>query len=238
MKNARILLVEDNIETQMVVQHIFEKICHVSTASSLAEADGFLANANYDLLLLDVSLPDGDGFRYLAKLKNTANHADLPVVFLTGQQNSDDKVHGFTLGAEDYITKPFDHRELKLRVAARLRLHQAKGNEAQVKLGNLQLDLNMQQAFIVNQAGENPINLSPIEFKLLRCFIKNKDAVLSRAQLIDAVWGSHVHVLDRTIDAHVSRLRKKISDSQFTIRTNYGSGYSLYANSDARKKAA
>lgn len=239
MTARHLLLIEDNAEVQLIVKDLFERDFKVHIAKTLESADKLLKACAMDIVLLDVVLPDGDGFKYLSRLKNSREHADLSVILLTGQKSSDDKIHGFTLGAEDYVTKPFDGRELKMRVAARLKSGNLNSkNSNLLTCGNLFLDSETQKVHYIENDQNYPIDVSPLEFKILRFLIKNKNAVLSRQQLLDSVWGNHIHILDRTIDAHVSRLRKKIEASDCTIKTVYGNGYSFQTKEKKQQQAA
>jgi two-component system phosphate regulon response regulator PhoB len=178
----------------------------------VSEATAFLSRSNnqFDLILIDIMLPDGDGFKLCANIQSGTygfNEDETSVVFLTAKGEISDKVLGFSLGADDYIVKPFDPIELKARVQARLKKAQkVKLKENILTKEGLELNVSMQKVTWSEGA-------------------KHEDHVFTRDQVIDAVWGAGVHILDRTIDTHISNLRKKLSCSRFTVRSVHGVGY-------------
>jgi len=221
------MLIEDSPSVQLVVKDTFQQSCLVTVVGTLADAKKQLETQTFDLLLLDVQLPDGDGFKFLASLRSQETHSEMPVLLLTGRNDIQDKVMGFSLGAEDYVVKPFDPLELKARVEARLnrRQRQAEGGEV-FRKGSLLFSIAMQKLSIVSDK-ETPVDLTPIEFKLLLYFARHEEHVLSRDRLIEAVWGNRVHIVDRTIDTHVSNLRKKIQGCEYRIKAVHGIGYTF-----------
>src|SRR6476659_619831 len=134
----RIMLIEDSPSVQMIVKETFQQSCLVTVVGSLADARKQLEAQSFDLILLDVQLPDGDGFKFLASLRNQEAFSEVPVLVLTGRNDIQDKVMGFSLGAEDYVVKPFDPLELKARVEARLnRRQRAQGDGEIFRKGSL-----------------------------------------------------------------------------------------------------
>jgi DNA-binding response OmpR family regulator len=226
MSNARILLVEDSPADQKIVVAALGKKFTVAVAGSVAEARRELARAQFDLILLDVELPDGNGFRFFSDLRCEEATKDIAVFFLTMKSDAPDEVMGFVLGADDYIAKPADPLKLRARVEARLRkLEERREEEAVFSSGALKLDFAVQRAFRTSGEGDCALELTPHEFKLLAFFLRHEDHVLSRDQLIERVWGTGTNVIDRTVDMHVSNLRKKLSGSGFTVAAVRGVGY-------------
>lgn len=224
----RILIVDDDDEHQCVARHVLDQTFRVITAYNLAEAEKELSQANFDLLLLDVMLPDGDGFSFFAKLRTQENTASIPVIFVTSKGDTPDEAMGFSLGAEDYITKPVDPMRLKTRVEARLRLiRNRRQKELTICKGNIKLNASLQRAALVNEGKETSINLTPVEFKLLFHLFRHEDQVFSREQLLVAIWDHAAEVFDRTVDMHISKLRKKIELSEYQIKAVHGLGYRL-----------
>jgi DNA-binding response OmpR family regulator len=224
MKN--VLLVEDNPDLQALIAADLSELYRVTTASNLAEAHQALHRESFALILLDVGLPDGDGFRFCAHLKSGKATRHLPVIFLTGSAELNDKVMGFTLGADDYLTKPFHFQELRLRIEARLRagspLSPRSEPSSTVAAGNLRIDLHSHRARI----GEDlSLELTPVEFKLLTWLTRHLDEVFTRQQLIQSIWGGDIHVTARTVDTHVSNLRKKLIACSHAIHSVHGIGY-------------
>ena len=237
--SSRILLVEDAPDVQAIVRSTLKGLFDLTVAGTIAEATTAIARRSYDLILLDALLPDGDGFAFCANLQNNSEHKDTPVFFLTGKTSVDDRVQGFQLGADDYITKTFEPREVRARITAKIKKNSNRRlSEAVVKKGDLSLNLLTQVAVILVSGKEEVINLSRLEFKLLNHFIRFENQVFSREQLMDSVWGKDLNVLDRTVDTHVSHLRKKISASEYTIGTVHGSGYTFQLKATDSKHAA
>jgi DNA-binding response OmpR family regulator len=234
----RILLIEDSTAAQLIVKETFQQSCLVTVAGSLGEARKQLDSHTFELILLDVQLPDGDGFKFLASLRSQQTFSEIPVLMLTGRNDIQDKVMGFSLGAEDYVVKPFDPLELKARVEARLNRRNKNQTDVEVfRKGSLLFSIAMQKLTIVTDR-ETPVDLTPIEFKLLLYFARHEEHVLSRDRLIEAVWGNRVHIVDRTIDTHVSNLRKKIQGCEFRIKAVHGIGYTFKRGDDKAERDA
>jgi two-component system phosphate regulon response regulator PhoB len=224
----RILVVDDAADHQLLVRKSLEKICRIVPALSLEEADRELGKNTFSLILLDVTMPDGDGFSYFAKLKTQEHTAEIPVIFVTGKSETPNEAMGFSLGAEDYITKPVDPLRLRSRIEARLKLLSGRRqSEMTICRGDLKLSISLQRLAILHEGREVPIGLTPIEFKLLFYLLRHEDHVLSREQLLTAIWDNAAEVFDRTIDMHISKLRKKITLSEFQIKAVHGMGYRL-----------
>jgi two-component system alkaline phosphatase synthesis response regulator PhoP len=157
----------------------------------------------FDLILLDVMLPHKDGFEVCRELRRAGLRT--PVILLTARTQESDKVLGLEIGADDYVTKPFSPRELRARVKAALR--RASGDvPASHRFGDAELDFGRGE---LRRAG-NPVDMTPLEFKLLSALVRHRGRVLGRDQLLNEVWGRGTFVTDRVIDTHVANLRKKI----------------------------
>jgi len=174
-----------------------------------------------DLIVLDLMLPDIDGFEVCRRLRAKS---DIPVLMLTARKDDVDKIVGLELGADDYFTKPFNPRELVARVKAILRRYQVGQKPAEtVDIGDVHIDLSRHE---VTVAG-NPIKLRTKEFALLAAFAQNPGIVFSREKLLDMVWGYDYYGETRTVDVHVNHLREKIASSSVTIETLRGTGYKM-----------
>ena len=233
----KILLVEDALEFRTIVQRTLEKDYELVQAPTLDEARKCLERGPFDLVILDVMLPDGDGMELCRLLQADPVSRRVPIIVLTGKSEVTDKINAFALGADDYLVKPFHPLELKARVEARL----AKAIAAAAPLdtvakGNIRLHIPTQRVEIEESGAARSLDLTPIEFKLLLFFLKNEEKVYPREELITYVWGDGVHVIQRTVDAHVSNMRKKIRGSEYTIKSVHGVGYRL-ARDIARPKA-
>jgi len=176
---------------------------------------------NPDLIILDLMLPDVDGFEVCRQMRARSS---VPILMLTARREDVDKIVGLELGADDYLTKPFNPRELVARVKAILRRYQTGLQPGEiVEMGNLHIDLSRHE---VTVAGE-PVTLRTKEFDLLAAFAQNVGLVLSREKLLDLVWGYEYYGETRTIDVHVNHLRNKIAGSGVNIETLRGTGYKM-----------
>lgn len=225
---ARILLVEDCAQTQILVDAALSGEHEVVAASSAQEATKRLHEKAFDLILLDVGLPDGSGVDLCATIRKNENTKNLPILFLTGKVDVEDRLAGFNAGGDDYIIKPFDNRELMARIAARLRRDKKAETLLLIK-GDLKIDLPAQKAFLIENTQETDLDLTPNEFKILYCLVRNEGTLLSRDELLEGAWGK-VHVLDRTIDKRISAIRKKLGPKSKYIQSIHGKGYRFLAS--------
>jgi two-component system phosphate regulon response regulator PhoB len=217
-----ILLVEDDTVIREKLAKVLSSDYEVVGCATLAEARKKISERGFNLVLLDLRLPDGEGSKFHLEIRESADNKEAPVIFLTGESGPDEKVMAFMLGADDYIVKPFDMRELKARIAARIKKAKTRKQKDDVlQKGNLKIDL-LHHRVSVN--GKD-VELTLTSFKLLLYFARHEGHVLSRDQLISGVWGNDVHVLDRTVDSHVSKLRKSLEESTHAILPVHGVGY-------------
>lgn len=176
----------------------------------------------YDLLLLDVMMPGMSGFELAAGLKLSESTANLPIIFLTALGDEQDKLHGFDLGADDYIAKPFSIREVLARVKAVLsRTSPAATNVQVLTYEGLTMDLVKMTVTVDG----NPVQLTKTEYELLKLFLEHRGQVFSRQEVLDRVWPHDVVVTDRTVDVNITRMRKKIGRYSSCIVTRHGFGY-------------
>ncbi len=219
----RYLLVEDNLElAEAVVSRIKLDGHAVDHAASLAEADDCLATADYDLILLDVMLPDGDGRDFLAARRNVS---ETPVIVLTARSQISDRVGALDQGADDYITKPFDFSELEARCRAVLR-RRGGGAKNEIALGKATFDLNSGTLAIDGEI----IELRNRELRLLEVFVRNKGQLLSKSTLVDRMFSYAEDVTENAIEVYVGRLRKKLDRADARIETVRGVGYRLHSS--------
>ncbi|GIU99866.1 MAG: DNA-binding response regulator [Actinomycetota bacterium] len=202
----RILLVEDE-ETisEPLAEHLAREGLQVEVVPSLAQARSALEREMPDLILLDLMLPDGDG-RDLAK--EIRRSSDVPIVMLTARGEEIDRVLGLELGADDYVVKPFSARELSARIRAILRRGRSPERRSPIQIGDISLDPG---ARIVTKAGQ-PIELTPREFDLLHLLMANAGRVVRREEIMDEVWDPHWFGPTKTLDVHISWLRRKLGD--------------------------
>lgn len=216
----RFLLVEDNIALGESIAARLSLDGHaVDHAKTLAEADAWLAVADYDLMLLDVMLPDGDGRAFL---RRTQTAARLPVIVLTARSQVSDRVDTLDLGADDYVTKPFDFAELEARCRAVLR-RRGTPLPALVPLGAALFDPS---SGTLTQGGVSQ-PLRNRELRLLEVFTRNKGQILSKAQLLDRLFAQDAEVTENAIEVYVGRLRRRLQDAGVQIETVRGVGYRM-----------
>ncbi|HEX3580192.1 MAG TPA: response regulator transcription factor [Thermoanaerobaculia bacterium] len=216
----RILVVEDEESLVMALRDRLESEGYAVTVANDGES-GFEAAARqpFDLVLLDVALPRKNGFDVCRDLR--ARGVQTPVLMLTARGQIIDRVLGLKLGADDYLTKPFDAAELLARIEALLRRSRtiAAGSNDVYAFGSVHVDFRNAE---VTREG-NPIELSGLEFKLLRYFVEHRGALLTRDELLDKVWGYEAMPVTRTVDVHVASLRQKVGPDY--ILTVHGMGY-------------
>lgn len=227
----KLLLVEDNEVIRVLAANTLKEFS-LSMASTLKEAQSLMQNNTFDLILLDIGLPDGDGLAFLNQLSSSSG-PQTPVIIISGKTDIANKVTAFSFGAEDFISKPFDPIELKARVAAKLKkLEQAKSSSDLMKVGDLLITVSKQKVVIQGNGVEQiPVDLTTLEFKLLLALAKHPERVYSREYLLSEVWGNDLSVTLRSVDTHVAHLRKKIHKSKVKIDTVIRSGYRLLINS-------
>lgn len=223
-ESYRILVVDDEEDLCEILKFNLEMEGYIVNTANSAEEALTLDIASYHLLLLDVMMGGMSGFALAKQLKSNATTASIPIVFLTAKDTENDTVTGFTLGADDYIAKPFSIREVILRIKAVLRrtAHQnAIDNQNTLLYKGIIINLD-QKTITVD--GQN-VSFSKTEYELLKLLLEEKNRVFSRQQLIDRIWPSDVQVSDRTVDVNITRLRKKIGQYATHIATRQGFGY-------------
>ncbi len=179
-----------------------------------------------DLVLLDLLLPEVDGLEVCRTLKRDPETASIPIIMLTAKGKAIDRIVGLELAADDYITKPFSPREVMLRIRAVLRhtLNAPRNKPLnQIQIDELKIDLDRHQVF----SNGSVIDLTATEFKILSLFAHSPGRVFTRSILMDAVWGQEYYGIERTMDTHVSRLRRKLGQFGERIETVHGVGYRL-----------
>ena len=231
---ARLLLIDDDIRlTGMVGDYLRTNGYEVDCAGTLAQGRERLRGQPYDALVLDLMLPDGDGLELTKELRADPRHKRLPLLMLTARGEPLDRVVGLELGADDYLPKPFEARELLARIKALLRrAHPEPDGDEVLRFGRLEVDLGARQARIAGQA----CDLTGHQFDLLVVLAQSAGRVLSRDQIMDALKGHPMEAFDRSIDVHVSRIRACIEDDAKTpkrVLTVRGAGYVFAKKQDA-----
>jgi len=219
---ARILVAEDETSLNDLLQDALRMNGYETiSAKHGLEALRLIREQKPDLVILDINMPQLDGFGVIEKLRNENNN--VPVIVLTARDQRDDKSIGFGLGADDFVTKPFGLEELLMRVAAVLRRSKNTPTSGNILvIGNISLDVSNYRVSVKDEV----IETSPTEFKLLHYLMENMGRVLTREQILSAVWGLDFATDGAVLDTYISYLRKKIGDNA-NIRTVRGVGYQI-----------
>ena len=226
MSQQRILVVDDDREVVRLMRAYLEQAGYqVLTAYDGETAVHMLRREKPDLMLLDLMLPDRDGWDITRLVRGDPTLAHIPIIMLTARVDDTDKIVGLEMGADDYVTKPYNPREVVARVRARLRSHGVGGVQPEVlRAGGIELDIGRREV----QVNGAPVTLTPTEFNLLHVLIKQAGYVFTRRQLISRALGADYEGIDRTLDSHIRNLRQKLepdSKEPTYIQTVYGVGY-------------
>ena len=227
----KILVIEDEPDIRKNLEYnLAREGFAVIGAASISEAESNLSMQTFNLILLDLMLPDGSGLDLCKKIKADSKTESIPIIILTAKDDEVDKVVGFEIGADDYVTKPFSVRELILRVKAVLKRGTEKKDilEVERKFGDLRIDIDSHEVYV----DDSKINLTALEFKLLRQLVDTRGRVQSRDQLLSEVWGYSSDVTTRTVDTHVKRLREKLGPMGKYVQTIRGVGYKFARSPD------
>jgi two-component system phosphate regulon response regulator PhoB len=230
--NARILIVEDEEPLTMLLRYNLEAEGYeVETSARGDEADTRLKESTPDLVVLDWMLPGLSGIELCRRLRARPETRQLPIIMLTARGEETDRIRGLSTGADDYVVKPFSLPELMARVKAILRRTAPDRMAEVLKIGDIELD---RAAHKVTR-GLRQVRLGPTEFRLLEFLMESSGRVLSRAQLLDGVWGRDAFVDERTVDVHIGRLRKALirGNERDPIRTVRSAGYVFGDRADA-----
>lgn len=229
---ATILIVDDEQDLVNTVQFALERegwrtVSAYDGQSALTAAG---REPKPDLILLDLMLPDMSGTDVCRQLRGEDNTKDVPIVMVTAKDDEIDRVVGFEVGADDYVTKPFSMRELLLRIKAILRrIDKPRRPEAEVSFGRLRVDTAGHRVWV----DEDEVSLTALEFRLLTTFLSRRGRVQTRDALLHDVWGHTPGLPTRTVDTHIQRLRKKLGPAASYIETLRGVGYRFRTAADS-----
>ncbi|MEY4389855.1 MAG: phosphate regulatory protein [Pseudomonadota bacterium] len=224
--SANIVTVEDEKPLITLLKYNLEKEGYkVKNAETGQEALQLIKNSIPDIVVLDWMLPDFSGIEICKQIKRDKKLKTIPVLMLTAKSEAEDKIIGFESGVDDYLTKPFNNKELILRIKSLLKRSKPSLLEDLAIFKDLKIDRITRKVF----RDDKEIKLGPTEYKLLDFLIKSPQRVYSREQLLNNVWGESINVENRTVDVHIRRLRKAINIDKKSdlIRTVRSSGYSL-----------
>jgi two-component system alkaline phosphatase synthesis response regulator PhoP len=221
-KNKKILIVDDEEDLCEILQYNLSNEGYITDIAHSAEEALKRPLGDYDLLMLDVMMGPMSGFKLADKLRKEMD-INVPVVFLTAKDTENDLLTGFSLGADDYITKPFSVNELTARVKAILKRSNSQKNKNNgiVKIGQIELD-TARKRLILN---DEKIELTKKEFEILKLLLENQGKVFSREDILSRVWGGDIIVTDRTVDVNITRLRTKLGKYGQNLKNKTGYGY-------------
>jgi DNA-binding response OmpR family regulator len=220
----KLLLVEDDAEIrEIIIDYFTEKsggALTIDAAETGIEGQLKCIDNEYDLILLDVMLPEVDGFTICRELRKKS---DVPIIFITARHNESDRLHGYKLGCDDYVTKPFSLAELYAKVNALLKRSKGMIRRGVMTAGKIKLDPYRYTTYI----NDEEIILAPIEFTILKILMENQGKVVSRDILIIRIWGYDFDGNDRVVDNHVKKLRQALGNASAQVRTVFKKGYKL-----------
>ena len=221
MEKPRILIIEDNIDTRRFLETMLIKQYEVITAENAVIGIDYARNRAPDLILLDIMLPILSGYDACSLLKKDERTRHIPIIFLSAKNSVPDITHGLTTGADDYIPKPFDYKELVARIQTRLR-KSSESTAQPIQIGDLRIDPSSRDVSF----GGKRATLTLTEFDILRCLASKAGSVVSRDDILKEVWKDQSpKTNDRTIDVHIRALRRKIPALTKHIISIYGVGY-------------
>lgn len=224
MNSYKILVVDDEEDLCEILQFNLETEGYTVDVSYSAEDALKRKLTDYNLILLDVMMGEISGFRMARMMNENPETAQIPIIFLTAKDTENDRLTGFNIGADDYISKPFSIREVLARVKAVLRrVEMKKEGKVEQNLKYDKLNVNLENKKVTLNGEEIPFTKK--EFEILKLFLENKNRVFTRDEMLSRVWSDEVVVLDRTIDVNITRLRKKIGPYGKNIVTRLGYGY-------------
>jgi two-component system, OmpR family, alkaline phosphatase synthesis response regulator PhoP len=227
MPNTILVVDDEKNIVQLARLYLSNEGFRVEEANDGRQALDKARSLNPDLIVLDLMMPEMDGFTVCKEIRKTSN---VPIIMLTARNEDVDKIVGLEVGADDYLTKPFNPRELVARVKAVLRRsHAAIPPETILEVGDVRLDPLRRE---VTVAGK-PVNLRAKEFDLLKEFMRHQGIVLDRERLLSLVWGHDFYGDTRTIDVHVAWLREKLAGASARVQTVWGVGYKLVLDQEA-----
>jgi len=220
-----VLLVEDSKEIYNLVQSaISSPLINLEWTMNIKDSEDLIKKEHFDLILLDIELPDGNGIELCNKVMSIS--PETSIFFLTGKDDLSEKVLGFSAGAEDYITKPFNSMELKARVEAKLKkIEILKYSSSLLKWKEIEINKSTQEVQVLEDGNFKPVELTALEFKLLTYFADKESQVIDRDTILNDIWGEDVHVYSRSVDTHVSKLRKKLEGVSQILESVHGAGY-------------
>jgi len=230
MNDKLIVVVDDDPDVAMMLDlNLGEQGYKFKSILNAKDLFEFLNKEMPDLILLDLMLPDMNGFEICKALKEKDRFSSIPVIIISGKDEERDKVSGLGIGADDYIVKPFSTNELEARIRAVLRRHGVEGEEKKIEVGGIiVIDLLRYEV----TADGVKVDLTATEFRILECLSSRKGTVFTRDRILEYLWGGEKIVVDRTIDVHIKHLREKLGRAGELIKNIRGVGYKIEEDID------
>ncbi|MCK6597556.1 MAG: response regulator transcription factor [Bdellovibrionaceae bacterium] len=229
----KILSIEDSKESQVLIDLALNKQFEVDFADDYTTGIGKISISHYDCILMDINLPDSNGFNIFSQL-NRQQIRKIPIIFLSAEACEMTIANAFNMGADDYIVKPIKPIELAARVANRI-IKSNRVFEAEYTTGPFKFNLQTSRVYFCHSNNSPEILLTPIEFKILFLLAKNHHRIYSRTMLINELWGNDYYLESRSVDKHISSLRRKINPYGNLIKTQSGKGYCFELQADLKE---
>lgn len=227
MQLPRVLIIEDNQAMRDMLQLVLRDQFTLATASGGEAALTLLRTAPFDLIVSDVEMPGMNGYEVAKHIRAIPSAQQTPIIFLTGRSHVEDRLTGFEVGASDFVSKPVDYRELKARIQAQLARGARPKATHEIEVGGLHLSTLTQAVSYFDQTSGQTVavEVTPLELKLLACFMEAPEKVFGRDALLEIVWGKARNVSDRSVDIAISKLRQKLGSFGSLIQSVHGVGY-------------
>ena len=223
----KILIVEDDRIQLDLVSAVLKEDYSLVFAKTIEDADKLLMEHTFDMFIIDLSLPDGNGLNFCTKIRNDKSYQKIPIFIISSNTDIYTKIASLELGADDYITKPAHPIELKTKIKNKFkRLQEEMGVSNLYKVDKFDIDYEKRRVSLeLSDGSRKEVELTNKEFDLFALLAKNEGRVFSRQDLIDRAWSTNINITDRVIDTHVASIRKKISPYSEYVSSEYGIGY-------------
>lgn len=229
MATTQILIVDDSTVCANYALQAVNKLGYAQIAYNYADALKALESKTWDLVILDIHLGEENGFKVFEDMQKNPKWNQIPVIFVSGDAEISQKSLAFSLGADDYVVKPYNFHELQMRVNRTLKRNNT--HQDYITMGPFKLSTHQMQLQLEEDQGVNKVELSPKEYQLMKFLMENPNQIFSRQQLLDKVWGQDIYITDRTIDTHIYSLRKKLSSHGKLLLSVRSMGYQLVSPS-------
>ncbi|MEQ1665249.1 MAG: response regulator transcription factor [Bdellovibrionales bacterium] len=227
---ARILVLEDLEESFTLLKNVIAAEHSLVWVQTMGEAMT-VYNNQFDLMLVDIRLEDGDGYQFCDWVRSKQQDYKTPIIFITASSTVESRITGYSVGGDDFISKPYNFVELKARIDAKLR-RSASYTTKTLEFCGICIDPRAQQAQLRENMNFQNLDLTPIEFKILNLLLLEPEKVFTRDEILNRVWGADIYVYPRSVDTHVSKLRTKLGHKSMLIKSVHGTGYKLSEQDD------